>query len=117
MSHSNPETTPDFRDGGVGSTTDVYSMLFIARESHGFVGMAGSFPNLNVDGAPNTNMSGMTGQQVKPVEVIVKQLGSAGSADPLNQRATIGWKMSLGFAVTNSAWLRDLEHTNVASDD
>lgn len=106
-----------YADGGVGSTTDVYSMLFIARESHGFVGMAGTFPNLNVDSAPNTNRSGMTGQQVKPVEIIVKQLGSAGADDPLNQRATIGWKMSLGIAVTNSAWLRDLEHTNVASDD
>ena len=23
---------------------------------------------------------------------IVKQLGSAGTADPLNQRATVGWK-------------------------
>jgi N4-gp56 family major capsid protein len=104
-------------DGGVGSTTDVYSMLFLARESHGFVGMAGSFPNLNVDGAPESATGGMTGQQVKPVEIIAKQLGSAGADDPLNQRATIGWKMSLGYATTNSAWMRDLEHTNVASDD
>ena len=88
---------------------DVYSMLFIARESHGFVGMAGSFPNLNVDGAPEGNISGMTGQNVKPVEIILKQLGSAGADDPLNQRATIGWKMSLGIAVTNASWIRDLE--------
>lgn len=108
--------TREYADGGVGSTTDVYSMLFIARESHGFVGMAGSFPNLNVDGAPERSLN-MTGQQVKPVEVIVKQLGSAGADDPLNQRATIGWKMSLGMEVTNSAWIRDLEHTNIASDD
>lgn len=28
------------------------------------------------------------------LEHIVKQLGSAGSADPLNQRATVGWKAS-----------------------
>ena len=106
----------EYADGGVGSTTDVYSMLFIARESHGFVGMAGSFPNLNVDGGPERSLN-MTGQNVKPVEVIVKQLGSAGADDPLNQRATIGWKMSLGMAVTNSVWIRDLEHTNIASDD
>ena len=26
------------------------------------------------------------------LEHIVKQLGSAGTADPLNQRATVGWK-------------------------
>src|SRR5687767_5013909 len=102
-------------DGGVGSTTDAYSMLFIARESHGAVGMTGSLPN-DVDNAPE-RAHNMTGQAVKPVDVIVKQLGSAGADDPLNQRATMGWKMSLGIAVTNSTWLRDLEHTNVASDD
>ena len=26
------------------------------------------------------------------LETIIKQLGSAGTADPLNQRATVGWK-------------------------
>jgi N4-gp56 family major capsid protein len=26
------------------------------------------------------------------LELIVKQLGSAGTCDPLNQRATVGWK-------------------------
>ena len=26
------------------------------------------------------------------LEHIVKQLGSAGTSDPLNQRATVGWK-------------------------
>lgn len=108
--------TREYTDGGA-SNTDVYSMLFIARESHGFVGMAGSFPNLGLDGAPDRKFGGMTGQQVKPVEIIAKQLGSAGADDPLNQRATIGWKMSLGDAITNSAWIRDLEHSNVASDD
>lgn len=94
----------------------VYSMLFIAREAYGTVGIGATNPNLMEDGAPETSLN-MTGQNVKPVEVIVKQLGSAGADDPLNQRATVGWKMSLGEAVTNSAWIRDLEHTNVASDD
>jgi N4-gp56 family major capsid protein len=94
--------------GAGASSGDVYSMLFIAREAYGYVGMAGSFPNL-VDGAPESNISGMTGQNVKPVEIILKQLGSAGADDPLNQRATIGWKMSLGIAMTNAAWARDLE--------
>jgi N4-gp56 family major capsid protein len=94
--------------GAGASSGDVYSMLFIAREAYGYVGMAGSFPNL-VDNAPESNISGMTGQGVKPVEIILKQLGSAGADDPLNQRATIGWKMSLGIAMTNAAWARDLE--------
>jgi N4-gp56 family major capsid protein len=94
--------------GAGAASGDVYSMLFIAREAYGYIGMAGSFPNL-VDNAPESNISGMTGQGVKPVEIILKQLGSAGADDPLNQRATIGWKMSLGIAMTNAAWARDLE--------
>jgi N4-gp56 family major capsid protein len=102
-------------DGGVGSTTDVYSMLFIARESYGTVGMSGNMPNV-VDNAPDTARN-MTGQQVKPVNIIAKQLGSAGADDPLDQRATIGWKMSLATSVLNSDWILDLEHTNAFSDD
>jgi N4-gp56 family major capsid protein len=106
----------EYADEGVGSTTDVYSMLFIAKEAYGLVGIGATTPNFGVDGAPE-KAKNMTGQNVKPVELFVKQLGSAGSSDPLNQRATVGWKMSLGEAITNSAWIRDLEHANVASDD
>ncbi len=106
----------EYADEGVGSTTDVYSMLFIARESYGTVGMSGNMPNLNVDSAPDTSRN-MTGQAVKPVSIIAKQLGSAGTGDPLDQRATIGWKMSLATSVLNSDWILDLEHTNAFSDD
>lgn len=104
----------EYTDGGVGSTTDVYSMLFIGRESYGYVGMAGITPSIVDNGG--TMAKPLTGQSVKPVEIIVKQLGSAGSADALNQRATIGWKMSLATSVLNSAWVRNLEHTNSFSD-
>jgi N4-gp56 family major capsid protein len=106
----------EYVDEGLGSTTDVYSMLFIARESYGTVGFAGTFPNLMVDGQGEKGRN-MTGMAVKPVTMIIKQLGSAGADDPLNQRATIGWKMSLATSVLNSAWLLDLEHTNAFSDD
>lgn len=106
----------EYANEGVGSTTDVYSMLFIAREAYGTVGIGNTTFNVDVDSAPESSRN-MTGQNVKPVEIIVKQLGSAGADDPLNQRATVGWKMSLAESVTNSAWIRDLEHTNVASDD
>lgn len=100
-------------DGGVGGTTDVYSMLFIGREAYGYVGMAGITPDF-VDNAPASSVNGMTGKSVRPVEIIAKQLGSGD--DPLNQRATIGWKMSLATSVLNSAWIRNLEHTNAFSD-
>lgn len=105
----------EYADGGVGSTTDVYSLLFIGREAYGCVGIGNTYPNLMEDGAPPKSHN-MTGQNVKPVEVIVKPLGSAGADDPLNQRATVGWKMSLAESITNSAWIRDLEHSNVFSD-
>jgi hypothetical protein len=59
----------------------------------------------------------MTGQMVKPVSIIVKNLGSAGADDPLDQRGTIAWKMAFNSAVLNSSWIRNLEHVNVASDD
>ncbi len=104
----------EYTDEGVGSTTDVYSMLFIAKEAYGYVGMAGITPSI-VDNMGNGG-GNLTGKSVKPVEIIVKQLGSAGADDPLNQRATVGWKMSLATALTNASWIRDLEHTNAFSD-
>lgn len=105
----------EYTASGVDSSTDVYSMLFIGREAYGYMGFAGSDPNL-VDGGGD-GYSNNTGMGVKPVEIIVKQLGSGGTEDPLNQRSTIGWKMSLATSVLNSAWVRDLEHTNMFSDD
>ena len=46
-----------------------------------------------------------------PVRTIVKPLGSAGTADPLDQMATIGWKVD-GFAavILNQNWLVRVEH-------
>jgi N4-gp56 family major capsid protein len=105
----------EYVDGGAGGS-DVYSMLFIGREAYGYAGIAGTLPNLMVDGQPETGKP-LTGQLVKPVEVIVKQLGSAGADDPLNQRATVGWKASLATSVLQANWLRDLEHTNIFSLD
>jgi N4-gp56 family major capsid protein len=37
----------------------------------------------------------------KGVQMITKGLGSGGTADPLNQRATVGWKANLGILVTD----------------
>lgn len=104
-----------YANGGAGGTTDVYSMLFIGAESHGYIGFGNLTPNMadaGGDGYANN-----TGKSVKPVQIIAKQLGSAGADDPLDQRATVGWKMSLATSVLNNTWIRDLEHTNAFSDD
>ena len=48
---------------------DVYATLILGDNAYGTTELAGG-----------------------GLEHIVKQLGSAGTADPLNQRATVGWK-------------------------
>lgn len=105
----------EYADGGV-SNDDVYSMLFLAGESYGVVGI-GNFTPKDVDnmGKEGRNMTGT--KSIRPVEMILKSLGSAGADDPLNQRGTIAWKASLDVDVLNSAWVRDLEHTNTFSAD
>lgn len=54
--------------GGVG----VYSTLFIGKDAYHVIDVAGA-----------------------GVEIIVKPAGSAGTADPLNQRSTVGWKVPM----------------------
>ncbi|MDR2513950.1 MAG: N4-gp56 family major capsid protein [Christensenellaceae bacterium] len=46
-----------------------------------------------------------------PVRTIIKPLGSAGSSDPLDQIATVGWKVN-GFTsvILNENWLVRIEH-------
>jgi N4-gp56 family major capsid protein len=102
-------------DTGSGSTTDVYSMLFLGRESYGSLGIGNLEPSV-VDNQGD-NGRPLTGQQIRPVEVIMKGLGSGGSVDPLDQRGTLAWKMALDVEVLNSSWIRNLKHTNVFSDD
>ena len=50
------------------------------------------------------------------IETIVKELGSSGSADPLNQHGSIGWKAITGCAILNEAWLIRMESTVSVED-
>lgn len=105
----------EWADEGVGSTTDVYGAIFIGQDSYAALGMAGMLPN-DVDNQGD-NGKPLTGQKIKPVEIIMKALGSAGAVDPLNQRGTVAWKMCLTPKVLDDTRIRILEHANVASDD
>ena len=58
--------------GGVGGTA-VYGTIFLGKDAYGII-------------EPSA----------ESLEIIVKQRGSAGTADPLDQRGTIGWKMTTG---------------------
>ncbi len=44
------------------------------------------------------------------LENIVMPLGSAGSADPLKQRATSGWKITYVARILNQSWIGRIEH-------
>ncbi len=76
--------------GGVNN--DVYATLIIAENAYGVIPLAGH-----------------------AMENIIKPLGSAGSADPLNQRATSGWKATTTTKILNDAWMTRIEHTNLTN--
>ena len=105
----------EWADVGLNSTTDVYAAVFIAKESYGILGLTGIEEPANVDNQGD-NGKPLTGQQIKPVEIILKQVGSAGSSDPLNQRGSLAWKMTLTSEVLNADWIRILKHTNTFSN-
>ena len=56
-------------EGAGANGADVYSTLIMGADAYGTTEVTGG-----------------------GLQHIVKQLGSAGTADPLNQRATVGWK-------------------------
>lgn len=67
---------------------DVYSTLFIAADAYGVTEIEGG-----------------------GLQMIVKQLGSAGTADPLNQRATQGWKATHTAEILSDLFMVRVEHT------
>lgn len=67
---------------------DVGSALFIASDAYGI-----------------TELEGMG------LQTIVTQLGSAGAADPLKQRATVGWKATHVAKILSELWMVRAECT------
>lgn len=72
--------------GAGASSIDVYATLVFGSDAYG-----------------TTRISG------EAVKNIVKPLGSAGSADPLEQRATSGWKATFVAKILNDAFMVRLE--------
>lgn len=71
-----------FVDGGSGGTVDVYTVMVFGAEAFGIVDLAGN--NL---------------------QTIFKPLGSAGTADPLNQQSSMGWKVTFGVKRLQEAFM------------
>ena len=64
-------TNAKIKSGAGAGSADVYCTMIIGKGAYGTIKLEGA---------------------AKP-QTIVKALGSAGTADPLNQRGTVGWKM------------------------
>ena len=75
-----------------GSNADVYQTIIVGANAYGLTPL---------DGANNGN-------------IIIKPLGSGGTEDPLNQRATEGWKAMFVSRILNDAFMVRLE--TAASD-
>jgi N4-gp56 family major capsid protein len=94
--------------GGAASTTvrntggqaDVYTSFIYGKEALGSVGL----------GERHIKEIYETGTRIPTIELIQKALGSAGAADALNERGTIGWKGWAVFKVLNGDWFQKLEH-------
>ena len=71
--------------GGV--KADVYPVLYFSTDAYGFVPLRGS----------------------NAMSLIAHNPGSSGTADPLNQRGTLGWKMANTSVILNDLWIYRLE--------
>jgi len=56
------------------------------------------------------NAFGVTSINGGGIETIAKQLGSGGTADPLNQRATMGWKLNKVAKILTQEYMVRIEH-------
>lgn len=74
-------------EGAGASSIDVYATIIMGMDAYGI-----------------TRISG------EAVRNIIKPLGSAGTADPLDQRATSGWKITFVAKILNDAFMVRLEH-------
>ena len=68
------------------STLPIYGTLVIAENAYGTTLLEGG-----------------------GIQTIVKQLGSGGTADPLNQRATVGWKLTKTACILEQSYMVRIE--------
>ena len=82
-----------FGSAGLSSATNgfppVYATVVAAEEAYGEVDFSS--------------------ESASPAKVIVKQIGSAGAQDPLDQYGTVGWKSAYGAVRLNEAFLYRIE--------
>lgn len=95
-------------NAGSGGTVDVYYTIFLGKEAYGTLGISGKEMR-DVDMAGMEKMNGMTGQQVKPIDLIVKELGYKDAFDSIG---TIAWKAAHVAKVLNVAFAVVARHAS-----
>lgn len=91
--------------GGIGSTDIVTTTTDILYPGEAGLGGRDVYATLVL----GDNAYGTTELTGGGLQHIVKQLGSAGTADPLNQRATVGWKATKAAARLVEAFMVRIE--------
>jgi N4-gp56 family major capsid protein len=72
---------------GDGVAADVYPVLYLSKDAYGIVPLKGT----------------------NALALIAHNPGSSGTADPLNQRGTLGWKTATTTVILNQLWIYRLE--------
>ena len=79
-------------------SADLYTTLIFGEDAWGSVGLGQRYS----DGIYRA------GDELDPVDVIVKMPSSTGTSDPYNEITTVAWKAWHTGAILNSAWIRGI---------
>lgn len=91
--------TASVRSSG-SNRADVYNTVIMGRDSVGSLGF----------GFEHVKSTYMAGDTMPGVQLISHNRGSAGSADPLNEVSSMGWKSWHAAKILNSNWIRNIQH-------
>jgi N4-gp56 family major capsid protein len=92
--------TGDGRSSGE-VTYDLYNSVVIGEDAHGSLGLS----------AKHVKEIYRAGDDLPAIMVMNTAKGSAGSADPLGEVGTLGWKSWHAGVILNSDWGRVIRHT------
>lgn len=115
--YPDPKAAAQYEQGYVMNFRILMSQLaFKSANGGGNVGTTGliSTDGIKVDVYTSLcfaqNAAGAVKGNPQNMELIRKPIGSAGAADPLNQRGTVGWKTMQVIKILNENWLYRIEH-------
>lgn len=107
---SSPEASADTDSGGdpggnglrstTGGAADLYTSIVMGMDAHGAISLDSEL----IQEIYNA------GDSIPGIILISKAKGSAGTADPLDELATMGWKAWHGGRILNSTWVYGIRH-------